>query len=680
MQRLLLSLLLLPVTVALAADDEAERPHELAPVTVSAPGLSRDLLRTPAAVSAVDALDLRQGRQGLQLDESLNRVPGVLFQNRYNFAQNLRIAIRGFGARAPFGVRGIHLRVDGLPETLPDGQSQVDAIDLESVSRVEVLRGPAGAVYGNAAGGVIDIRTADRIESGHGLDLRVTGGSDGFSRVGVRGAREGGMWRGHVSGWQLDYDGWRAQSETRKRLAHARWDHERNAGRRLTTLLTVLDQPFGKDPGGLTREEVAADRRAAAPLAITLDAGQEVQQQRIGWVFRDEITLPGEIGAHAFYSRREFEQQLPFPGPSLIAYDRDFYGGGLDYTDRATVLDRPLHYTVGLEVHRQQDDRRRFNVDGSGAVTGQLQDALESATASGVHGQLDYGLSERLDLTLGGRIDRVRLAIDDRFTADGAASGSRRYDEFSVMAGLGWQWRPAHRLYTNVGTVFETPTFTEFYDPTAPEAGFDPALEPQQAVNVETGIKGLFGTRLRYDVALFAIRTRDEIVQVESGPDRYANAARTRREGLEIGVEYLIDPQLTLTGGYTASRYRFDDFVNEDGVSLDGKRLPGLPQHVLFSELAWRSTEGRWVVADLLMLGSRHADNENEVEVAGHAVINLRAGRELVLQTHRVEFFAAVNNLADRDHFSNIRVNANAGRYYEPAPGRTYYAGISARF
>lgn len=658
----------------------AENAVSLDPIEVTAPAPGRDLMRTPAAVSAVEAPDLRQGRQGLQLDESLSRIPGVLFQNRYNYAQNLRISIRGFGARAPFGVRGIRLRVDGLPETLPDGQSQVDAIDLESISRVEVIRGPAAAVYGNAAGGVVDIQTADRIESGHRFELRGQGGSDGFSRYGLRGAAEGESWRGHVSAWQLEHDGYREQSETRKRMLHARLHHERSAGRSLTALLTALEQPFGKDAGGLTQAELAGDRRMAAPNAPALDSGQQVRQQRIGLVLRDQLMLPGELSAYAFYTRREFEQQLPFPGASLIEFDRDFYGAGAGYADHAALLDRPLHYSIGIEVHRQRDDRQRFRVNGSGDATAQLQDALESATASGVHGQIDYAIAPRFDLTLGARIDRIRFSIDDRFTPAGLASGSRSYDVFSYMAGVGWQWQPVHRLYANVGSAFETPTFTEFRDPNVPEQGFDPALEPQRALNAEVGIKGLFAPRLRYDLALFSIGTRDEIVQIASDPNRFANAARTRREGLELGVEYRIDEEWTASGAYTASRLRFDRFTNADGVDLRGNRLPGLPDHALFGELAWRSSGGPWVVADMIMISSRYADNENAVDVAGHTVINLRAGREIDFDSSRLEFFAAVNNVTDRDWIGNLRVNAAGGRYFEPAPGRNWYAGLGARF
>jgi iron complex outermembrane recepter protein len=677
-QAALLAGLLLVITPGAPAEEPAAGQAPLT-ILITAPRLARDLHRTPAAVTVVGEEDLQQARQGLQLDESLNRAPGVLFQNRYNFAQNLRMSIRGFGARAPFGIRGIRVLVDGFPETLPDGQSQVDGIDLESAAHIEVMRGPSSALYGNAAGGVIQVRTAEPPER-PGAELRARAGSHDFWRLGVRGGGSGDAWGGQLSAWRLGSGGYREQSRTRKQLLNAKLRHDLDAGRSLTTVFTALDQPRGQDPGGLTRDEVRADRRQAAPNALALDAGQTVRQQRLGIRYRDQDTLPGEFSVRAFYSRRDFEQQLPFPGPSLIQFERDFFGAGLDYSGDAVLGARPLRYTVGAEAARQRDDRQRFLVDGSGTPAGQIQDALETATETGLYGQADLALGERLDLTLGGRHDRLRFSIDDRFTPDGAASGHRDFAEWSFVLGLGFQLHPAHRLYASVGSSFETPSFTEFYNPSQPEQGFDPGLEPQQALNLELGAKGYLGARARYELALFQVRTRDEIVQVATEPDRFANAARTRRSGLEAGLAYDLGPGLTLTGAYTWARYRFREFTDATGEDLRGRRLPGLPEHVLFAELAWREPGGVYAILDTLALGPVHADNANREPVAGYAIVNFRIGARRMVNGTEIETFAALNNLTDRHYFSNVRVNAAGGRYFEPAPERNLYAGVQIRF
>jgi iron complex outermembrane receptor protein len=664
-----------------AAEPPVEPSVEPEPLTIiiTVPRLPRDLHRTSSAVAVVGEDDIQQARQGLQLDESLNRVPGLLFQNRYNFAQNLRMSIRGFGARAPFGIRGIRILVDGFPETLPDGQSQVDGVDLESAEQVEVIRGPSSALYGNAAGGVVQIRTAEPPFEPY-AELRGSAGSHDFRRLGVRAGGREGPWGAQVSAWRLDYDGYREQSRTRKDMLNAKLRYDLDGTRSLTTVLTALDQPLGQDAGGLTRAEVSANRRQAAPGALALDAGQEVRQQRVGFVYRDADALSGEVSARVFYTRRDFHQQLPFAGPSLIEFARDFYGAGADYTGDAALGRRSLRYTVGVETARQGDDRQRFLVDGGGTVTGQTQDALETATAAGVYGQADLALTGHVDFTLGGRYDRVRFTIDDRYTPDAAASGSRDFDELSFTLGLGWQREPAHRVYINAGSSFETPTFTEFTDPTRPDQGFDPGLEPQQALNVELGAKGFAGARTRYDIAVFTVRTRDEIVQVATDPNRYVNAARTRRAGLEAGLEYFFTPALSAAGAYTWARYRFREFVDAAGEDLGGKRLPGLPQHALFAELAWRDPGGVYVILDTLMMSRVYADNANREPVAGYGVANLRIGKRWQLASMELDTFAALNNLTGKRYFSNVRVNAAGGRYFEPAPERNVHVGLRARF
>ncbi|TVP52382.1 MAG: TonB-dependent receptor [Halomonadaceae bacterium] len=676
----LLCLSLLPA-LSVAQEPGVSMGESLPPVVVSAPRLARDLQETPAAVSVVEQEDLQQGRQHLQLDESLNRVPGVFFQNRYNFAQNLRLSIRGFGARAPFGIRGIFLNLDGFPETLPDGQSQVDTIDLTSASRVEVIRGPSSALYGNASGGVLDISTRD----GRGpaeASVGVTAGSYGFRRLEAQGGGEQGPWSGHVSAWHLNYDGYRDQSETEKMLFNTQGRYAFSPDRDLTVVFTALDQPKGQDAGGLSREQVREDRRQASTFAEALNAGQSVEQQRLGVAYRDAALLPGELQFKTFYSRRDFEQQLPFAvvNPSLIGFSRAFYGVSGDYTHSAQLFTLPLTFTAGIEAREQRDDRERFIVNNEGVRGAQTQDALETGTTVGVYGQTDVLLSDRLTMTLGARLDRLRLKIDDRLSG-GAASGRETFTEYSLSAGPSYQLHPNHQLYATVGTSFESPTFTEFYDPTEPDDGFDPGLKAQQALNTEVGLKGFLGERTRYELAIFRVTTDDEIVLTESNPDRFSNAGETRRDGIELGLEHFLNADWSLSASYTWSDFRFREFSDEEGNDFSGNRLPGLPEHSLFAELAWRDQNSGWfVMVDTLIVSHVFAEDANDERVAGYGLLNTRAGRRFSVAGQKVEAFLAVNNLTDKAYFSNVRVNANNDNFFEPAPERNLFGGIRLTF
>ncbi|MCK8515822.1 TonB-dependent receptor [Methylonatrum kenyense] len=648
----------------------------LDPITVTSPRVERDITETAQAVSLVEPEDIQDGRQALQLDESLNRVPGVFMQNRYNFAQNLRVSIRGFGARAPFGIRGIRILVDGIPETLPDGQSQVDAIDLESVDRIEVIRGPSSALYGNATGGVLDIRTMEGPEQRY-VELRGTAGADDFRRYGIRGGGQGGGLNYHYSAWELAHDGFREQSETRKQMFNGKLRYDVTSTRSLTTVFTAYNQPLGEDPGGVTREEVRGNRRAAAPNAVNLDAGQTIQQRRLGLTYRDTDLGGGTLQTRVFYTTRDFEQQLPFPGDSLVGFERDFYGIGIDYSNRLSIAGMPLRYIIGGEVDEQRDDRYRFNTFSGN----QVQDERQKATAAGAFAQGELGLTERLDLTLASRLDRVRLRIDDR--GDGPdVSGSETFDEASASAGLSFQALPEHRIYATVGSSYQTPTFTEFAridDSGNLTGGFNPDLDSQRAVNYELGAKGFLGDRTRYELAVFQVRTRDEIVNTGTDPNQYENAGRTRRSGVELGLEHFLMSRLSVSGAYTYSDFKFRDFEAQ-GENFRGNRLGGLPRHAFFGELAWREPGGSYAILDTLLVGRVYADNANNEKVAGYGLINARVGTVQRLGVSELETFVAVNNLLDKDYFSNVRVDAAGGRFFEPAPGRNAYAGVRARF
>ncbi|WP_245932383.1 TonB-dependent receptor family protein [Isoalcanivorax indicus] len=670
-------LFLCSVTAMTFADTASSPGATLAPVVIETTRLSRSLDDTPLAVTRIERADIADGQPQLQLAESLGRVPGLYLQNSHNFAQGQRISARGFGARAPFGIRGLRILYDGIPETLPDGQSQVDALDLDSAASINVIRGPASVQYGNASGGVIDVRSVDGRDAPYTATVRGEAGEYGYRKLNARLAGSDGSFHHQVSLTELDYDGYRQQSAVRQRRLNAGVGLALTDQRSLTLLLNALDTDTAQDPGGLTRQQVRDNRRQAVANAINLDAGQAVRQQRVGLRYEDSALLGGSLSGHTFFTRREFVQQLPFPGSSLVSYDRNFYGAGIDYTREASLLGLAHRYVLGADIARQEDDRLRRNVNPAGEVTAISGDALQTGTSTGFFLQSDSALTETLTLTLGARADRVRLAIDDRLTTNGDDSGSRTFDEYSYGAGLLWHAHVDHQLYANVGTAFETPTFTEFANPDG-SGGFNPDISPQKTRSAETGARGMLLPRLRYDVALFAIRVRDEITPFEQdGRTFYENAARTERQGLELALIHATTARLQLTAAWTWASYRFDDFLDRNGNDFSHRRLPGLPRHTLFTEAAWRHEGGHFVIMDSRFASDIETNNANDERAGSHAVVNTRIGRQWAVRGQRLDTHLGINNVFNRDYFSNIRINASNGQYYEPAPDRMIYAGLS---
>lgn len=653
--------------------------EEMPAMQVTAPRLERELYATPAAVSTLDREAIAQGQQRARLDESLVRVPGVFVQNRDNFAQGQRIAIRGFGARAPFGVRGITVMVDGVPYTLPDGQAQLDAIDLDSAERIEVIRGPSSVLYGNAAGGVIDVTTADG-RSNPGSSVRAEVGSDGYRKAVVRTGGAHGDWSHHVSLSALNVDGYREQSSTEKYLLNAKLRRELGSGRALTAIVNLLENPRSEDAGALTAAEVAAGRHQAAPNSLALDAGQSVDQQLIALQYEDLAAGPGEFYLRGFIAQRDFEQQLPYVGDSRLGYQRDYVGGSAEYHHEITLGSLPLSYIAGIDVARQDDERFRNDVNPQGVVGEQVAEETQTGTSTGIFAQGDLALTEQVTFSLGARFDRVELEVDDRFLEDGDQSGERTFNEWSGSAGLSYQYRPQHQAYVNTGTAFETPTFSEFANPAG--GGFNPAIAPQKAWNREVGLRGYVEPlAMDYDLALFSVRVRDELVPFdEGGRTFYQNAGDTDRDGIELALGWQLANQWRLDSALTLARYEFDQFATPT-QNFGGNRIPGLPEQTWVNQLTWQGVDERFATLETQYVGDMVADNANDTEVESYWLVNLRAGDGWQLGGDtRLNAYLGIRNLLDEEHYANVRINGTFGRFYESAPGRSVYGGLEVLF
>ena len=654
-----------------------------ADIVVTSPVMERELYETPAAMSVVQQEPIKEGQPRLKLDETLGQVPGVFLQNQENFAQGERIAIRGFGARAPFGVRGITVVVDGIPYTLPDGQAQLDAIDLDSAERIEVIRGPASVLYGNAAGGVISVTTADGRRKPDGTSVRVTGGSDSFGKVSVSNSQNDGPWSHSVSASALNYEGYRDNAKVEKYLLNTKLRREFSNDRALTAIINLLENPRSQDPGALTAEQVETDRSQAGRFTEDYGTGQTVDQQVLGLQYQDLSAGPGEFRAKTFYMRRNFEQQLPYPGDSRIDYNRDYFGTRVDYRQSLEFAGLPFRYVAGVEAREQRDDRIRREMSFNGELQGLTADELQTATALGAFAQGDLNLTDQLILSFGGRFDRIHLKVDDDFASDGDQSGNRTFREWSGSAGLSYRYLVSHQAYANISTAFETPTFSEFANPSG-VGGLNPETEPQKSLNHELGLRGELNSGIDYDFTLFWVDVRDELVPYElTGPDDrtfYRNAGDTTRKGFEAAAGWFFSPSWRAETALTLANYNFNEY-RSGGDVYDGNRLPGLPEQVWSNRLTWHGLGGTFATLETRYIGDMVADDANNVKVDDYWLVNLRGGNTLYAgRTLLLKGFAGVRNLGDENHFANVRIHASNDRYFEPASGRTWYAGLEFVF
>ncbi len=599
------------------------------------------------------------------LFDFLQPVPGVTALNQDNAAQGLRIAIRGFGARAAFGVRGIRVQVDGVPWTLPDGQTELDALDLHLVDSLTVIRGPASALFGNAAGGVVDVQTSRPDLDSAELDLL----GAGFGTRGLAGrisrADESGGWR---LAWNSSHrDGPRAHNHSDSRLASLRWDGQLDDSR-WSAQVSLLDIS-AEDPGGLNAQQLAANRRAAAPNNLRFAAGERISQQRAGLSWSaGELWQWQLLG---FLGHREFANRLPFRNAGQVSFVRDFGGLGLTLSRDFALLGWTQRMSGGLDAQLQADDRRRFdNVDGA---RGPLRlDQAERAAALGVFVRDSVALAPHWELSAGLRRDWLRLSVADRFGADGRDSGARRLADWSWDSSL--SYTPGRqRMYLRVATAYESPTNNELANPAG--GGFNPALQSSRARNLELGMQGRWAHG-DYSAAWYHIISSDELLpfELEDQPGRrfFRNAGRSRRDGLELAANANWGRGWRLAASASYARAQF-----AGNTPLRGNDLPGLPRSQAWLQLSRSVRDWEYSLAGR---GSAklYADDGNSLRLPGYAVWNARSAWQPQGRAWQLEL--AVDNLLDRDYPDNVRINAFGGRAVEPAGGRTYRLKLGLRW
>lgn len=675
----------------------------LKPVAVTSTRIGTSPFNTPASVTLMEGDAMRASQPQVNLSESLGGVPGLLIQNRQNYAQDLQISVRGFGSRSTFGIRGVRLYVDGIPATLPDGQGQSSNIDIASVDRVEILRGPFSALYGNSSGGVIQVFT----EEGSGA-LRMTPsfaiGSDGLRRYGVKAGGSGGEGAGAmdylVSASRFTNDGYREHSETAKNLANARLGIRVGEDGKLTLVANSVDLK-AQDPLGLDWTQFRANPRSVAAVATQFNTRKTVQQTQGGLVYERRIDAANDVRLMAYYGQRETVQfqSIP-PGPQanprhaggVISLVRDYGGVDARWTARLQLAGRPLTLVGGLAWDTLEEQRQGYE-NFIGATLG-VQGALRRNESNTVwnldpYVQGSWQFAERWTLDAGVRRSTVRFSSDDDYVVglNGDDSGAARYRKLLPVAALRYQALADLNLYGTVGRGFETPTFNELSYRADGLAGLNFGLQPSVNTSAELGAKARFGAGM-LTAAVFQTRTEDEIVSAGSlgGRATFQNAGRTRRNGMELGWDGELAHNWRVQAAYTwlEATYR-DSFCSPACSGANpaipaGNRIPGIGRQMAFASLAWAPAQGWRTGVEGRYLDRIYVNDRNSEAAPGYFTAAIHAGYLLQKERWQINTYARIDNLFDRRYAGSAIINEGNGRYFEPAPGRNWSAGMSAAY
>ena len=692
--------------VALAQSAAGEPAVRLTPVVVTATRTEVPAFDVPASIDRVGSETIHEGKPQINISESLGGVPGLLARDRQNYAQDVQLSIRGFGARSTFGIRGVRLYVDGIPATLPDGQGQITNVELGSADRIEVLRGPFSALYGNSSGGVIQVFS----EEGRGEPTLSAGGSLGSfdtRRVAAKASGANGSFGYVVGASVFKTDGYRDHSEAERQLGNAKLTWLPDSASKLTFIVNRLDLPKAQDPLGLTRAQMEADPRSVDPSAETFNTRKTVDQTQVGAIYERNFDAANSMRLLVYGGQRDTEQFQSIPVATqgnplhpggVISLDRDYYGTDLRWSTKAALGEMPFGLVAGLAYDALQEKRRGYqNFEGTTlGVKGALRrDERNDVDNFDQYLQASLQMTPRWSANAGVRHVHVSFDSDDRYIVgtNPDDSGSVSYSATLPVLGVMFAASDSVHLYATAGRGFETPTLNELAYRPSGQTGLNLALQAARSKSLEIGAKFRFMPGSEATVAAFETHTTDEIVTQTNvgGRSTFQNAGATRRRGIELSAAADLGSDLRLQGAYTwlDARYR-DPFQTCAGVPCTtptltipaDNRIPGTASNSFYASLAWTPPLGFRGGLEARALSKVWVNDANTDAAAGYATFSGYLGYLARIGTVELSGFGRIDNLFDRNYVGSVIVGEGNGRFFEPAPGRTWTVGanVAVRF
>lgn len=662
---------------------------QLAPIVVEATRTDKDVLSTPTSVYYIP--QEQQKSMNVNLSETLKGVPGLQLNNRENYAQDLQISMRGFGARSTFGVRGIRLYVDGIPATMPDGQGQTSNIDLNSLDHIEVLGGGFSSLYGNSSGGTI-LTSSKEGQGRDSVTLGYSGGSNHKNQANI--VLQGGSEQANqpsyiVSSSYFDTDGFRDHSAANKVLHNAKLTWSLDDGSKINWMGNYV-KINADDPGGLTRAQWNENPKQVAGNVSLYNARKEIEQVQTGLTWNKPINDQHELYAMAYLGQRSVTQYQSIPSGSqgginhaggVIDFDRKFFGTDLRWTGKDLLPN--TKFIAGVAIDGMTEDRKgyeNFNGDALG-VKGKLRrDEDNTLWNIDPYVQASYNFAQDWTLDAGLRYSNVHFKSEDKFLSNGDNSGKTDYQRLLPSVSLSWQIIPELMAYASYAQGFETPTFTEMAYP-AVDSNVPFNLDAAKSETYEIGLKSKNNLG-DFTFATFYTKTKDDIVPLknEDGKATFRNVDKTLRQGVELSWTKNLWRDLTAQASYSYIDATFDqDTVNIVGVTpiQNGNYIPGIAKNQAFLSLGWKPENGLYAGLDVRYSDKIYVNDINAESAPSYVVASANAGYRWTYQDWSINSFARLDNLFDKDYSGSVIVNESSKRFYEPAEGRNWSAGLS---
>jgi iron complex outermembrane receptor protein len=667
---------------AYAKEPEYEAPP-LDEVVISVSGYEQKILDTAASVNVVTSSQIHNGQAEDNLSEPLNRVPGIFALNRQNYAQDLQISSRGFGANSTFGTRGIRLYVDNIPGTVADGQGQISHIDLPSTERIEVIRGPFSVLYGNSSGGVISVFSEDGGPKNN-IQPYFELGSYSQRKAGIKAS---GLYKN--TNYLFDVgdfhtDGYRVHSAADRFNANSKIKF-RPVSDSVITFVANNVNLSAQDPLGLTAAQLAANPKQAGNNAISQNTRKTVLQTQTGFTIDTRIDQKNQLLFTPYYGQRHVTQFLAATNNGVIDLKRDFYGMDSKWIHKDQLIGMPLTFVGGVDFNENDDQRQTYQ--NNGGIQGALgQTYRMSAKNFDQYAHIDWRLLERLALNFGARNSQTNLSsISNNPSLNNTSSGSHAYQALTSMVSLQYYLSEVSNVYVSYGSSFDTPTLNQVtYNSSFTGSNF--GLNAATTKQVEIGFKSKLSKSAQIILALFNANTSNDIVVGASslGRTSFTNAPKTNRQGIEASAQFILPHQFELNMAYTLLNATVKEaYLNNNAYVLSGNRIPGVPNQGLFSELLWvKPDKSIEAAVEARVNGSMAVNDINSPSMAtGYAVLNLRTMfRQEIAGGWSLSQFFRINNILNRSYVGSVIVNQTSSQFYEPAPTRNWLVGAKANY
>ncbi|WP_073268354.1 TonB-dependent receptor family protein [Phytopseudomonas punonensis] len=688
---------------------EASGSLVLEPSVVSGSRSAAQSFDLPFSVDSIDREQIADGQLGINASEALTRVPGLVVQNRQNYAQDLQISSRGFGARSAFGVRGLKLITDGIPASTPDGQGQAATFNLDTADRIEVLRGPASTLYGSNAGGVIQMFSRDGIGRPR-IGAETLIGSDGLTRNHLTAEGEADGVGFVLDASRMDTDGYRDHSSARRDQIFAKLNFKPDEDSKLALIYSSLEQNGTQDPLGQEWEAYKADPRSVASNATRYNTRKSIDHQQLGANY-ERYFGDATLQVTAYAGKRHVVQYLaipiePSPRPGVapinpqanpgnsggvVDFERKFHGGSVRWLQPIEGVAGNLELVYGLDYDQSRDDRQGYEnyvgtlPDVNRGVKGNLRrNEVDTVTSLDPYAQATWIIGN-WTLQGGLRYSTVEVDVDDKYivVGNGDDSGTKRYEKATPSVNVGYAFTPDLNGYVSVGKGFETPSQAELAYSQG-NSGFNYGLEPSESTQYEIGLKARIAGETRINAAIFQINTDDEIAVLENrdGRTSYQNAGKTLRRGFELGVDSQFAERWSAALAYTYLAATYDSrFAAGNNIIDKGNNLPGVPRTTLFAEVAWKPVDGISTAVEGSYRSKVYVEDTNIQKAApSYAVFNWRTRFEQNFGPWKTHQTLRLDNLLDKQYVGSVIVGDGNNRYYEAAPGRSWYAGAGVEY